>query len=77
MANSMDVPSSLTGALSLGLNPKSDWMMRVYAFNFLRQHLQERGPKGIQEVAQNFEKGMRLVSQYLDDPHHKVAHADL
>ncbi|VAI51415.1 unnamed protein product [Triticum turgidum subsp. durum] len=77
MANSMDVPSSLTGALSLGLNPKSDWMMRVYAFNFLRQHLQERGPKGIQEVAQNFEKVMRLVSQYLDDPHHKVAHAAL
>uniref|UniRef100_A0A453Q1V0 TOG domain-containing protein n=1 Tax=Aegilops tauschii subsp. strangulata TaxID=200361 RepID=A0A453Q1V0_AEGTS len=76
-ANSMDVPSSLTGALSLGLNPKSDWMMRVYAFNFLRQHLQERGPKGIQEVAQNFEKVMRLVSQYLDDPHHKVAHAAL
>ncbi|KAM3245146.1 hypothetical protein ACQJBY_056463 [Aegilops geniculata] len=77
MANSIDVPSSLNGALSLGLNPKSDWMMRVYAFNFLRQHLQERGPKGLQEVAQNFEKVMRLVSQYLDDPHHKVAHAAL
>ncbi|KAI4983049.1 hypothetical protein ZWY2020_023541 [Hordeum vulgare] len=77
MTNSMDVPSSLPGALSLGLNPKSDWMMRVYAFNFLRQHLLERGPKGIQEVAQNFEKVMRLVSQYLDDPHHKVAHGAL
>ncbi|XP_047080200.1 CLIP-associated protein-like [Lolium rigidum] len=77
MVNSMDVPSSLTGALSLGLNPKSDWMMRVYAFNFLQQSLLEQAPKGIQEVAQNFEKVMRFVSRYLDDPHHKVAHAAL
>ncbi|KAM0847779.1 hypothetical protein ACQ4PT_054812 [Festuca glaucescens] len=77
MVNSMDVPSSLTGALSLGLNPKSDWMMRVYAFNFLQQSLLEQAPKGIQEVAHNFEKVMRFVSRYLDDPHHKVAHAAL
>lgn len=77
MVNSMDVPSSLTEALSLGVNPRSDWMMRVYAFDFLRQSLLERGPKGIQEVAQNFEKVMRFVSRYLNDPHHKVAHAAL
>ncbi|KAJ1281616.1 hypothetical protein BS78_04G319200 [Paspalum vaginatum] len=77
MASNMDVPSSLTEALSLGLNPRSDWMMKVYAFNFLRQCLLERGPKGIQEVAQNFEKVMRLVCRYLDDPHHKVAQAAL
>uniref|UniRef100_A0ACD5YW68 Uncharacterized protein n=1 Tax=Avena sativa TaxID=4498 RepID=A0ACD5YW68_AVESA len=77
MVNSMDVPSSLTGALSLGLNPKSDWMMRVYAFNFLQQSLLEQAPKGIQEVAQNFEKIMRFVCRYLDDPHHKVGHAAL
>ncbi|CAL4885997.1 unnamed protein product [Urochloa decumbens] len=77
MISSMDVPSSLTEALSLGLNPRSDWMMKVYAFDFLRQCLLERGPKGIQEVAQTFEKVMRLVCRYLDDPHHKVAHAAL
>ncbi|XP_062221558.1 CLIP-associated protein-like isoform X2 [Phragmites australis] len=77
MISNMDVPSSLTEALSLGLNPRSDWMMRVYAFNFLRQCLLERGPKGIQEVAQNFEKVMRLVCRYLYDPHHKVAQAGL
>ncbi|TVU27720.1 hypothetical protein EJB05_19217, partial [Eragrostis curvula] len=77
MISNMDVPSSLTEALSLGLNPRSDWMMRVYAFNFLRQCLVERGPKGMQEVAQNFEKVMRLVCRYLDDPHHKVAQACL
>jgi len=77
MISNMDVPSSLTEALSLGLNPRSDWMMKVYAFDFLRQCLLERGPKGIQEVAQNFEKVMRLVCRYLDDPHHKVAQAAL
>uniref|UniRef100_A0A0D9VMM2 TOG domain-containing protein n=1 Tax=Leersia perrieri TaxID=77586 RepID=A0A0D9VMM2_9ORYZ len=77
MVSNMDVPSSLTEALSLGLNPRSDWMMRVYAFNFLRQSLLEQGPRGIQDVAQNFDKVMRLVSRYLDDPHHKIAHAAL
>ncbi|XP_006648106.3 CLIP-associated protein-like isoform X2 [Oryza brachyantha] len=77
MVGNMDVPSSLTEALSLGLNPRSDWMMRVYAFNFLRQSLLEQGPRGIQEVAQNFDKVMRLVSRYLDDPHHKIAQAAL
>ncbi|KAG8060727.1 hypothetical protein GUJ93_ZPchr0002g26227 [Zizania palustris] len=77
MANNMDVPSSLTEALSLGLNPRSDWMTRVYAFNFLRQRLLEHGPRGFQEVAQNFDKVMRLVSRYLDDAHHKVAQAAL
>lgn len=77
MVNNMDVPSSITEALSLGLNPRSDWMMKVYAFSFLRQCLLERGSKGTQEVAQNFEKVMRLVCRYLDDPHHKVAQAAL
>ncbi|OQU85948.1 hypothetical protein SORBI_3004G344200 [Sorghum bicolor] len=77
MVNNMDVPSSLTEALSLGLNPISDWMMKVYAFSFLRQCLLERGSKSTQEVAQNFEKVMRLVCRYLDDPHHKVAQAAL
>ncbi|PUZ78233.1 hypothetical protein GQ55_1G436800 [Panicum hallii var. hallii] len=77
MISNMDVPSSLTEALSLGLNQRSDWMMKVYAFDFLRQCLLERGPKGIQEVAQSFEKVMRLVCRYLDDPHHKVAQAAL
>ncbi|KAL6635349.1 hypothetical protein ACP70R_028020 [Stipagrostis hirtigluma subsp. patula] len=77
MASNMDVPSSLTESLSLGLNPRSDWMMRVYAFNFVRQCLLERGSKGIQEVAENFEKVMRFVCRYLDDPHHKVAQAAL
>jgi CLIP-associating protein 1/2 len=50
MVNSMDVPSSLTGALSLGLNPKSDWMMRVYAFNFLQQSLLEQAPKAFRKL---------------------------
>ncbi|EEE58040.1 hypothetical protein OsJ_08868 [Oryza sativa Japonica Group] len=77
MVSNMDVPSSLTEALSLGLKPKSDWMMRVYAFNFLRQSLLEQGPRGIQEVAQNFDKVMRFVSRYLADPHHKIAQAAL
>jgi CLIP-associating protein 1/2 len=77
MVGNMDVPSSLTEALSLGVDPRSDWMMRVYAFNFLRRCLLEHGPKGIQEVAQNFEKVMRFVCRYLDDPHHKVALASL
>ncbi|KAF0935386.1 hypothetical protein E2562_032657 [Oryza meyeriana var. granulata] len=77
MVSNMDVPSSLTEALSLGLNPRSDWMMRVYAFNFLRQSLLEQGPRGVQEVAQNFDKVMRFVSRYLDDPHHKIAQAAL
>jgi CLIP-associating protein 1/2 len=77
MVNNMDVPSSLTEALSLGLNPRSDWMMKAYAFSFLRQCLLERGSKSTQEVAQNFEKVMRLVCRYLDDPHHKVAQAAL
>jgi CLIP-associating protein 1/2 len=77
MVGNMDVPSSLTEALSLGVNPRSDWMMRVYALNFLRRCLLEHGPKGIQEVTQNFEKVMRFVCRYLDDPHHKVALASL
>ncbi|KAK1260398.1 CLIP-associated protein [Acorus gramineus] len=69
-------PVSLNDALSEGLSPNSDWMARVTAFNYLRKLLQQ-GPKGIQDVSQNFEKVMKLFFQHLDDPHHKVAQAAL
>ncbi|KAK1290925.1 CLIP-associated protein [Acorus calamus] len=72
----MDGPVSLNEALSEGLSPNSDWIARVTAFNYLRTLLQQ-GPKGIQEVSQNFEKVMKLFFQHLDDPHHKVAQAAL
>jgi CLIP-associating protein 1/2 len=71
-----DVPSSLTEALTEGLNPKSDWIMRVFVFNFLKSLL-NHGPKGLQEVLQNFDKVMKLLLLHLDDPHYKVAHASL
>lgn len=71
-----DVPSSLTEALTEGLNPKSDWIMRVFVFNFLKSLL-NHGPKGLQEVLQNFDKVMKLFFLHLDDPHYKVAHASL
>ncbi|GFZ20169.1 CLIP-associated protein [Actinidia rufa] len=48
-------PASLNDALSEGLSPSSDWNARVAAFNYLHTLLQQ-GPKGIQEVTQNFEK---------------------
>lgn len=76
MANYVDGPASLSDALSEGLSPSSDWCARVAAFNYLRSLLQQ-GPKGIQEVVQNFEKVMKLFFQHLDDPHHKVAQAAL
>ncbi|GMH02532.1 hypothetical protein Nepgr_004371 [Nepenthes gracilis] len=72
----MDGPTSLNDALSEGLSPSSDWCARVAAFNYIRSLL-EQGPKGIQELVQNFEKVMKLFFQHLDDPHHKVAQAAL
>ncbi|GAV63851.1 HEAT domain-containing protein/CLASP_N domain-containing protein [Cephalotus follicularis] len=76
MSNYVDGPASLSDALSEGLSPSSDWCARVATFNYLRSLLQQ-GPKGIQEVIQNFEKVMKLFFQHLDDPHHKVAQAAL
>lgn len=76
MANVVDGPTSLVEALSEGLSSNSDWSARVGAFNYLQSLLQQ-GPKGIQEVVQNFEKVMKLFFQHLDDPHHKVAQAAL
>lgn len=72
----VDGPASLSDALSEGLNATSDWSARVSAFNFL-QNLLQQGPKGVQELVQNFEKIMKLFFQHLDDPHHKVAQAAL
>ncbi|XP_022727547.1 CLIP-associated protein-like [Durio zibethinus] len=76
MSNYVEGPASLSDALSEGLSPSSDWCARVAAFTYLRSLLQQ-GPKGIQEVVQNFEKVMKLFFQHLDDPHHKVAQAAL
>ncbi|KAE8685057.1 CLIP-associated protein [Hibiscus syriacus] len=75
-SNYVEGPASLSDALSEGLSPNSDWSARVAAFTCLRSLLQQ-GPKGIQEVIQNFEKVMKLFFQHLDDPHHKVAQAAL
>ena len=72
----VDGPTSLSDALSEGLSPNSDWMVRVSAFNYL-QTLLKQGYKGIQEISQHFEKVMKLFFQHLDDPHHKVAQAAL
>ncbi|KAL8254487.1 hypothetical protein R6Q59_032708 [Mikania micrantha] len=71
-----DGPASLNDALSDGLTSGSDWIARVSAFNYVRLLLQQ-GPKGVQEVAQSFEKVMKFFFQHLDDPHHKVAQAAL
>ncbi|KAJ6821576.1 CLIP-associated protein [Iris pallida] len=76
MPTYVDGPASLGDALSEGLSPSSDWVARVSAFNYLRNLLQQ-GPKGVQEVTQNFEKVMKLFFRHLDDPHHKVAQAAL
>ncbi|XP_022758590.1 CLIP-associated protein-like isoform X2 [Durio zibethinus] len=76
MSNYVEGPASLSDALSEGLSPSSDWCARVAAFTYLHSLLQQ-GPKGIQEVVQNFEKVMKLFFQHLDDPHHKVAQAAL
>ncbi|KAK4281371.1 hypothetical protein QN277_012874 [Acacia crassicarpa] len=75
-SNYTDGPASLHEALNEGLSSGSDWSARVAAFNYLHSLLQQ-GPKGIQEVVQNFEKVMKLFFQHLDDPHHKVAQAAL
>ncbi|XP_038971250.1 CLIP-associated protein isoform X1 [Phoenix dactylifera] len=74
MACYLDGPASLNDALNEGLSPSSDWIARVSAFNYIQTLLQQ-GPKGIQEVTLSFEKTMKLFSQHLDDPHHKVAQA--
>ncbi|KAL4306171.1 hypothetical protein HN51_040126 [Arachis hypogaea] len=76
VSNYSDGPASLNEALSEGLTSGSDWSARVAAFNYLHSLLQ-LGPKGVQEVVQNFEKVMKLFFQHLDDPHHKVAQAAL
>ncbi|XP_057480107.1 CLIP-associated protein-like [Actinidia eriantha] len=76
MSSYVEGPASLNDALSEGLSPSSDWNARVAAFNYLHSLLQQ-GPKGIQEVTQNFEKVMKIFFQHLDDPHHKVAQAAL
>lgn len=74
--NYMEGPASLNDALAEGLSSSSDWSARVSAFNYLRSLLQQ-GQKGLQEIAQSFEKVMKLFFKHLDDPHHKVAHAAL
>uniref|UniRef100_A0A2P2MUH6 TOG domain-containing protein n=1 Tax=Rhizophora mucronata TaxID=61149 RepID=A0A2P2MUH6_RHIMU len=76
ISNYVEGPASLNDALSEGLSSSSDWNARVAAFSYLRSLLQQ-GPRGIQEVIQNFEKVMKLFFQHLDDPHHKVAQAAL
>ncbi|MBA0557625.1 hypothetical protein Golob_014681, partial [Gossypium lobatum] len=76
MSNYVDGPASLQEALTEGLSSNSNWSARVAAFNYVRSLLQQ-DQKGVQEVAQNFEKVMKLFFQHLDDPHHKVAHAAL
>ncbi|KAJ0966561.1 hypothetical protein J5N97_023478 [Dioscorea zingiberensis] len=76
MTSCMDGPASLNDALTEGLSPRSDWIARVSAFNYIRALLQQ-GAKGIQEITQSFEKIMKLFFQHLDDPHHKVAQAAL
>ncbi|XP_022722851.1 CLIP-associated protein-like isoform X2 [Durio zibethinus] len=76
MSNYVDGPASLQEALTEGLSPNSIWSARVAAFNYVRSLLQQ-DQKGVQEVAQNFEKVMKLFFQHLDDPHHKVAQAAL
>eukprot|EP00250_Pteridium_aquilinum_P029698 c39971_g1_i1 orf=592-5070(-) len=74
--NYMDGLMSLNDALTEGLSVNADWSARVAAFNYLRKLLQQ-GPRGVQDVMQSFEKVMKLFSQHLDDPHHKVAQAAL
>ncbi|MBA0712617.1 hypothetical protein Golax_011704, partial [Gossypium laxum] len=76
MSNYVDGPASVQEALTEGLSSNSNWSARVAAFNYVRSLLQQ-DQKGVQEVAQNFEKVMKLFFQHLDDPHHKVAHAAL
>ncbi|CAM0903887.1 unnamed protein product [Alopecurus aequalis] len=66
--------ASLHDALSEGLNPSSDWIAKVSAFDFIR-NIAQQGLKGTQEISQNFEKVMKLFFRHLDDPHHKVAQA--
>ncbi|KAL2629963.1 hypothetical protein R1flu_014649 [Riccia fluitans] len=72
----MDGLMSLNDALTEGLSVNADWSARVAAFTFLRKLLQQ-GPKGLQEITQNFGLVMKLFSAHLDDPHHKVAQAAL
>ncbi|KAH9287653.1 hypothetical protein KI387_031770, partial [Taxus chinensis] len=74
--NHMDGLMSLSDALTEGLSVNADWSARVAAFNYIKKLLQQ-GPKGVQDVIQNFEKIMKLFFQHLDDPHHKVAQAAL
>ncbi|KAM0904238.1 hypothetical protein ACQ4PT_018122 [Festuca glaucescens] len=69
-----DTLVSLHDALSEGLNPSSDWIAKVSAFDFIRNIVQQ-GLKGVQEISQNFEKVMKLFFRHMDDPHHKVAQA--
>ncbi|KAE8697885.1 CLIP-associated protein, putative isoform 4 [Hibiscus syriacus] len=75
-SNYVNGPASLQGVLTEGLSPNSNWFARVEAFNYVRSLLQQ-DQKGFQEVAQNFEKVMKLFFQHLNDPHHKVAQAAL
>ncbi|CAN6460516.1 unnamed protein product [Victoria cruziana] len=74
MSSCLDGPVALSEALTEGLSPSSNWSARVSAFRCVHGLLQQ-GPKGIQEVTQNFEKIIKLFFQHLDDPHHKVAQA--
>jgi len=69
-----DTLATLHDALSEGLNPSSDWVARVSAFDFIRNVVQQ-GQRGNQEIIQNFEKVMKLFFRHLDGPHRKVAQA--
>ncbi|KAH7387488.1 hypothetical protein KP509_16G025400 [Ceratopteris richardii] len=74
--NYMDGLMSLNDALTEGLSSGADWSAKVSAFSYLKKLLKQ-GPRGFQDVIQSFEKVMKLFSQHLDDPHHKVAQAAL
>ncbi|XP_073388615.1 CLIP-associated protein isoform X1 [Physcomitrium patens] len=76
MLNYMDGVMSLNDALTEGLGPNADWSARVAAFTYIQKLLQQ-GSKGSQEVAQNFDRMMKLFTTHLDDPHWRVTQAAL
>ena len=56
--NYMDGLLSMNDALSEGSSPNADWSVRVSTFSYLKRLLQQ-GPRGVQDILQNFEKIMK------------------
>eukprot|EP00897_Mesotaenium_endlicherianum_P000018 jgi/Mesen1/10016/ME000723S09373 len=56
---------------------RSDWLVRVETLNRLQVALQQQDTRAIQQIVQNLDKVVALITLCVEDAHHKVSQAAL